>query len=152
MDCAKVPTRWRKNHFLALSALRRQGSWLNSRRPVGNSPSSGTRTGSPCLIGNRTAQLKQTSCCWSRVSVASRSGSSGQRSCARKASSTFTILRKWEFANDAVYDPSDIGAPRGAPKPIPVPPEVLAAAIHDFNEAEIVGDLSEKHRSRCAVI
>jgi hypothetical protein len=40
-------------------------------------------------------------------------------------------------------DPSDIGAPPDAPKPVPVPPEIVAAAILDFNEAEIMEDVKE---------
>lgn len=43
-------------------------------------------------------------------------------------------------------DPSDIGAPPGAPKPVPVPPEVFEAAIRDFNDAEIVEAIQELRR------
>jgi hypothetical protein len=40
-------------------------------------------------------------------------------------------------------DPSDVGAPPGAPKPMPVPVEVLTAARRDFNEAEVVEAIRE---------
>jgi hypothetical protein len=40
-------------------------------------------------------------------------------------------------------DPSDIGAPLGVPKPIPVPPEIIAAALRDFNEEEIIKEMDE---------
>jgi len=40
-------------------------------------------------------------------------------------------------------DPSDVGAPPGAPRPIPVPPDVLAAALREFDEAEILEGIRE---------
>jgi ABC-type transporter Mla subunit MlaD len=40
-------------------------------------------------------------------------------------------------------DPSDVGAPPGAPKPIPVPPEVIASAIREFDEAEVLENIRE---------
>lgn len=40
-------------------------------------------------------------------------------------------------------DPSDIGAPPGAPKPIPVPPEVIAEAIRTFDAKEVAEALRE---------
>jgi len=40
-------------------------------------------------------------------------------------------------------DPSDVGAPPGAPRPIPVPPDVLAAALRDFDEAEVLAGIRE---------
>jgi hypothetical protein len=40
-------------------------------------------------------------------------------------------------------DPSDAGAPPGAPKPVPVPAEVLAAALRDFDEAEVTQGIRE---------
>jgi hypothetical protein len=40
-------------------------------------------------------------------------------------------------------DPSDIGSPLGAPKPIPVPSEIIEAALRDFNEEEIIKDMDE---------
>ncbi|HEV3387342.1 MAG TPA: hypothetical protein VG097_21160 [Gemmata sp.] len=43
-------------------------------------------------------------------------------------------------------DPSDIGAPPGAPKPIPVPPEIVEAALRDFNEEEILKAIEELRR------
>jgi hypothetical protein len=43
-------------------------------------------------------------------------------------------------------DPSDIGAPSGAPKPIPVPPEVIAEALREFNETEIIEAIRELKR------
>jgi hypothetical protein len=49
-------------------------------------------------------------------------------------------------ATGVISDPSDIGAPPGAPKPVPVPPEILEAAIRDFNEAEIVEAIQELRR------
>ena len=82
---------------LARSAARRHGSWLTSRRPAGSSPSSGMRTGMPCLMGKRTEQREQTSCCSSRVSVASRAGSRGQRSRARKPSSMVFALPRSDW-------------------------------------------------------
>ena len=68
------------------------GESLGSRMPTGNSPSSGTSTGRPCLMGNRTAQRPQTSCWSSRDKLASRSGSRGQRSKDRKVSSIVSGL------------------------------------------------------------
>jgi hypothetical protein len=44
-------------------------------------------------------------------------------------------------------DPSDIGAPAGAPKPIPVPHEVIAEALNDFNEAEIIEAIQELRKN-----
>ena len=42
----------------------------------------------------------------------------------------------WEQSGDAGPprrdDPSDVGAPPGAPKPVPVPPEILAEAIREI--------------------
>ena len=40
-------------------------------------------------------------------------------------------------------DPSDVGAPPGAPRPIPVPPDVLATALREFNEAEVLEGIRE---------
>ena len=55
--------------------------------PVGNSASSGIKIGKPFLMGKVAWHPEQTSDTCSRASVASRSGSSGQRRLARKASS-----------------------------------------------------------------
>ena len=55
--------------------------------PAGNSASAGIKMGKPFLMGNVAWHPEQTSDTCSRASVASRSGSSGQRRLARKASS-----------------------------------------------------------------
>lgn len=41
------------------------------------------------------------------------------------------------------YDPSDAGAPEGAPRPTPVPPELLAALRADVNEQEVMREVAE---------
>jgi hypothetical protein len=46
-------------------------------------------------------------------------------------------------AEKKTSDPSDVGAPVGVPKPIPVPPEILAAAIRDFSEVEVTKSIQE---------
>lgn len=40
-------------------------------------------------------------------------------------------------------NPADAGATAGAPKPIPVPPEVRAAALREIDEAQIARDMAE---------
>jgi hypothetical protein len=45
-------------------------------------------------------------------------------------------------------DPSDEGAPTGAPKPIPVPPEVLAEAHRTLNLEEIEAEFGEVQAGR----
>src|SRR5438128_2200613 len=40
-------------------------------------------------------------------------------------------------------DPSDVGAPQDAPKPVAVPPEVIAEANRTFDENEIVETIRE---------
>ena len=46
-------------------------------------------------------------------------------------------------SNDRPEDPSDIGAPPGAPKPIPVTPEMIAEAIRTFDAKEAAEALRE---------
>lgn len=45
-------------------------------------------------------------------------------------------------------DPSDVGAPPGAPKPMPVPPEVIAEALRTFDEKEVVDAIQEIRAGR----
>ena len=58
----------------------------------------------------------------------------------------------WDQSGDAGPqgrdDPSDVGAPPGAPKPVPVPPEILAEAIATINEAEIAEAIREIRAGR----
>ena len=58
----------------------------------------------------------------------------------------------WEQSGDGGPqrrdDPSDVGAPPGAPKPVPVPPEILAEAIATINEAEIAEAIREIRAGR----
>jgi hypothetical protein len=45
-------------------------------------------------------------------------------------------------ANRAM-DPSDVGAPAGAPKPVPVPLEILSEAMATINEEELLKEIHE---------
>ena len=40
-------------------------------------------------------------------------------------------------------DPSDAGAPPGAPRPIPPTPEVIALVLREFNEEEALAEIRE---------
>jgi hypothetical protein len=53
-----------------------------------------------------------------------------------------------ETASVRKEDPSDAGAPPGAPKPIAVPPEVFAEALRTFDEGEIIEGMNEIRAGR----
>ncbi|MDB5307107.1 MAG: hypothetical protein JWO38_1309 [Gemmataceae bacterium] len=57
------------------------------------------------------------------------------------SSLTERVAERYEQIRQA--DPSDMGAPPGAPKPIPVPPEVVASALREFDEAEVLESIRE---------
>ena len=40
-------------------------------------------------------------------------------------------------------DPSDAGAPPGAPRPIPATPEIIAMALQGLNEEEVLAEIRE---------
>ncbi len=45
--------------------------------------------------------------------------------------------------NSDQNDPSDDGAPPGAPRPIAPTPEVIAMVLREFNEEEVLAEIRE---------
>ena len=50
--------------------------------------------------------------------------------------------------NSEQHDPSDEGAPQGAPRPIKPTPEILALALQGIDEEQIAEDIREIREGR----